>query len=249
MGSTVRARIERWAAQTVPGGPVARFRVAFAGIWLLYDALDLAYGGTAVQQWIGLTPHPVPLLAAIQVGLIAAEAALLVGVRPRVSALAAFALRALEAYLFFRLNDFYYFCVIALILAHCRMDGGDEPRWPVDLLLWQTGWMYFATASLKLSRVWLSGGHLFVRHAYLASAHDWPYPTFYRTFVSTLAGNAVLAWAGVALEFTLAYLIFSRRSKRLAVAAAIGVHGFAAVALNVWFFGASMTAQVALLLP
>jgi hypothetical protein len=108
--------------------------------------------------------------------------------------------------------------------------------------------MYFATALLKTSSVWLSGGHLYVRHQYLSAAWPWPYPAPFRALVSTLAGNALLARAGLLGEFAMAALLFRRGPRRLALALALALHGYAALALNVWFFGASMVAMIAFLL-
>jgi hypothetical protein len=248
MPSTAAERFSAWTRAEIPGEGVRRFRVAFASIWLAYDALDLALGGTASTYWIA--GRSAPGLAEVQLGLVASELGLLWGRGARAFALAAFALRALEAWRFFRLNDFLYFSATALILSQCRLGrkGARELAWPRDVLLWQAAWIYFATALLKTSSAWLSGGHLFVRQQYMAAAYGWPYPAFYRAWFSTLGGNAALAWLGLAGEFSLAALLVLRAPKRLVVAVAIALHGFAAVALNVWFFGASMIAQLALLL-
>jgi hypothetical protein len=254
--TTVRERFARWTRAEIPGGGVRAFRVAFAAIWLTYDVLDLCLRGTAINQWIAGAALPVAGLVALQLGLVVSETGLLFGVRARRCALAAAVLRAAEAYYYFRLNDFYYFAVVALILSQCRLergsqDGGAAPElaWPRDVLLAQTAWIYFATAALKTSAVYWSGGHLYVRHQYLLSAFGWPYPVLYRAFISTLAGNAFLARLGVLGELTLAALIALRAPKRPTVALAVALHLYAAVALNVYFFGASMIAQVACLLP
>jgi hypothetical protein len=144
-----------------------------------------------------------------------------------------------------------------LILSQCRLEddparpgaAAPEPAWPRDVLLAQAAWMYFATALLKTSAVFLSGGHMFVRHQYLLVACGWPYPAFYRAFVSTLPGNALLARGAILGELALAGMIALRAPKRLTVALSLCVHGFAAVACNVFFFGASMVAMVAFLTP
>lgn len=245
MISAVVERFERWTRAETPADPIRRFRIAFASIWLVYDVLDIAFHGTAVTQWIG--GRPTGLLTALQALLVVSELGLLLGLRPRACALAAFFLRAVVAWKFFALNDFFYFCVTALVLAQFRLEGDREQGWPRDVLIWQTAWIYFATALLKTSRVWLSGGHLFVRQEYLA-ATGWPYPAFYRSFISALAGNAILAWMGIAMEFLLAGMLLFRAPRRWALALAVAVHGFAALTVNVWFFGASMIAKVAFLL-
>ena len=245
MASTVTERFERWTRAEMPAAAARRFRIAFASIWLAYDLLDLALHGTAMTQWIA--GRPTAELTALQVLLIVSEAGLLAGFQARIFAFCAFVLRAAVAGFFFRLNDFFYFCVTALILSQFRFDGKEELKWPRDVLLWQAAWIYFATAALKTSRVWLSGGHLFVRHGYLA-ALGWPYPAFYRSLTSSLSFNAALATLGVLGEFAMAALLLRRGPKRAAIALAVALHGFAALSLNVWFFGASMIAQVACLI-
>jgi hypothetical protein len=97
--STALERFERWTRAEVPGDGVRRFRVAFAAIWLTYDVLDLCLRGTAMSRWMGGADLPVRGLVALQLGLVVAEAGLLVGRRARWFAFAAFALRACEAYL------------------------------------------------------------------------------------------------------------------------------------------------------
>jgi len=244
LASTVLDRFEHWTRAEIPADGVRRFRIAFASIWLTYDLLDLALHATAMTQWIG--GRPTGTLTALQFLIVGSEFGLLCGVQARFFAFLAFALRAVVAWNFFRLNDFFYFCVTALILAQFRFDGRKEPAWPRDVLMWQAAWIYFATATLKTSSAWLSGGHLFVRHGYLASV-GWPYPEWYRAAVSTLSGNAALAWLGLAGEFALAALLVIRAPRRVVVGLAAALHGFAAFSLNVWFFGASMIAQLACL--
>src|SRR5438477_333126 len=107
-GVQLRAFARQWAAGFRPLGPapgrgaLSRFRAAFAAIWLAYDLLDLAFGGTARQLW-PLEPRPWSALALLQGGLVAAEAGLLAGWRARELAALCFALRAAEAGLFLHL--------------------------------------------------------------------------------------------------------------------------------------------------
>ena len=249
-------RFRRWVAAETSPLPLARFRIAFAAIWLAYDALDLATGATAHQL------NPVDPLAgvwalrALQGLLVVGEIALLLGVRPRIAALGCAALRAVVAWRFFALNDFLYFSVTAAILSLARSGGAlavgtrtDErvPRWPQDLLVLQAAWIYFATGLLKLNPVWLSGGHLFVRFQYLIAAYGWPYPHAFQRCAASLACDSVLAWCGAGAELLLAVLLAAGVARRYVVPLAVGIHLFAALALDVFFFGASMVAQVALL--
>jgi hypothetical protein len=84
------------------------------------------------------------------------------------------------------------------------------------------------------------------------STHAWPYPAGYTAFMSNLKVNSVLAAIAVFAEFLLGFLlifgcyfkkkqVWIRRSIRTLC---ISIHVFAALALNVWFFGFSMIAQI-----
>jgi uncharacterized membrane protein YphA (DoxX/SURF4 family) len=97
--------------------------------------------------------------------------------------------------------------------------------------------------------VWLSGGHLFVRLRYLIVAYDWPYPHALARCAESLPCDAVLAWCGAGAELLLGILLAAGVARRYVVPLAVGIHLFGALALNVFFFGASMVAQVALLSP
>jgi hypothetical protein len=242
----------------MPASPLRSFRLAFAGIWLVYDVFDLTGSGTAqINDWSSAAA-PAGLVE-LQTGLIACELALLLlggrWILP-VGALAA-VLRALEWDTYLRLNDFAYFIVTMAIVANTRGEGllprrssspnaPLVPAWPRDVLLWQAGWMYLATGVLKLNPSWLSGGHLWVRFQYLA-ALGWPYPGLVRRCTESLGCDRVLSLFGVLGELTLAGLLLFRPQRRLALPVAIAVHGFAMVMTNVWFFGPSLIAEVGFL--
>jgi hypothetical protein len=228
--------------------------VSFASIWLIYDLLDFWLGGTQKCLWSFGAPGPAAAISAAQVALIASEAALLTGRATGAIALVNFFARIVEVYVF-PLNDFCYAAISSLILTRCDCRAGgsrEAPAWPRDVFLLQTAWIYAATALLKLNPFFLSGGDFFVRQNYLATALDWPYPAFYRTWIGTVSANALLAWAAVVAEAGLAGLLVAwwlrprwrPRLRPLALALVIGIHGFAAATANVFFFGASMVAQV-----
>ena len=240
----------------IPAYPLVVFRIAFASIWLTYDVLDLWLHGTEGYFLKNWTPALHFELLGVQLVLILFEIVFLSGYRPQLMALVLFLARGFEAWLF-HLNDFFYFCVVALIFTQIAPDSDHQdkaPAWPRDVLVWQTAWIYFASAVLKLNPAFLSGGDLYVRQNYLARALDWPYPAFYTRWISTLHGNAVLAWLGVAAEFALAAALAGwwfcpgKRTifRRLAIILGLAVHGMGALALNVFFFGASMVSQVVL---
>ena len=232
----------QWTAAGAPDDSVLRFRRIFGLVWLTYDVLDLALGGTDGSLHV-LTDGRTPALMAIQAGLILAESGMVMG-RPSSGHLFAGLSAVLRGFAlaFFPVNDFFYFTVVAVLLA---VPG--NPRWRRDVLLAQTAWIYGATAVLKLTDVWLSGGHLFVRFGYLWDGLGWPHLASLRACTESLRCLSVVAWGAVLAELALATLLITRRAPRLAIALAVGIHLFAALALNVWFFGASMIAQVACL--
>jgi hypothetical protein len=252
------SRLRVWAQRETAAAPLVRFRVAFASIWLLYDVLDVTLSGTArLHNWAA--PSAPLGLVAIQLGLIVGEALMVLGapgafVAP--ATLMAAALRGVEWYAYFPLNDFAYCALTALILAHVSAPGGalrmpasaaQTPRWPRDVLVLQAAWIYFATGALKLNPEWLSGRHLFVRLQYLHEALGWHYPVTVLRCADSLPCDATLAILGVVAELTLAALLVLRPRRRIVAPLAVAIHAFGALATNVWFFGPSLVAQVAFL--
>ena len=236
-----------WARVQAADAGVLRFRRAFALVWLTYDLCDLAMGGTASYfGWLG-GGGPM-LLTVVQVSLIMAQAGMALG-RPAapVFALMAALLRGLQLTVY-PINDYFYYVVVCVLLAF-----PGNPRWRRDLLLAQTAWIYLATAVLKLNQEWLSGGHLFVRINYLWDAHGWPHLRALTACTDSMACLRVVAMGAIGAELALAALLIlpwrSRYRRPLAIALAVGIHLFAALTVNVWFFGASMIAQVVFLVP
>ena len=232
------------------GDAVRRARRVFAGVWLVYDVLDVALGGTEhARDWF---PHSRdPALLAAQLVLVACGVQLVRDRMPYVFGLLAVAARILESVIF-GLNDFLFYVVVMLLLAHG--DGGPfernkRPVWVRHLLLAQLGWIYLATGVLKLNHVWLSGGHLFVRTEYLARAFHWPYPGFVHAAFESLRVDAMLARMAAAAEIALGVVLVARRPYWLGVLLVFGIHTFAMLVTNVWFFSVSAIALVVLLLP
>ncbi len=235
------------------GGAVRRARRYFAGLWLAYDVVDLVLGGTDhASSWL---PHSrVGSIVVVQVLLIVCGAALVGDRRPYVFGLLAVAARLFEAYVF-HLNDFYYYAVIMLLLAHgdgTPFDKRHDPKHPLWVrwaLLAELGWIYISTGVLKLNVVWLSGGHLFARTQYLIHALDWPYPRALESAFASLRVLGTLSWLAVLAELTLGVCLWLRRPYWLGVTLAVAIHTFAALVTNVWFFSASMIGLVAILMP
>jgi hypothetical protein len=247
----------RWTERETTPDRIVRFRIAFAVVWLAYDVLDLAFGGTLLgllgtMAKEGLRPRGfVPL----QIALIVSELGLLAGVRTRWFAAAACVLRSVIAIRFTSENDFLYFIVTAFLLCAAQADGpplgkrlARVRRWPEDALLYELAWIYFTTAALKLNTAWLSGDVLYVRIRYLV-ATGWPLAPLLERLTARPPVVIGLAIAAVASELALAALLVSRRRRRAALVLCIGLHTFAALATDVWFFGASMIVQVWALFP
>jgi hypothetical protein len=230
---------------------VAIVRAVFAAIWVLYDAIDLAWGMTERERvWF---PHDRSQgLIAVQVVLIVSGVMLALGRYVWASGMVAAIARTSEAFVFFSLNDFFFGSVVYLLLAHSSggpFDKSPCPKWVRDALIFQLGWIYVVTGLLKLNPDWLDGGQIFVRTQYLAVSHGWPYPEPMVRALASLSFDAKLSWLGAAGEITLGALMFARGPYWLAAVLAVGIHAFGALITNVWFFPASMAAGVLLLLP
>jgi hypothetical protein len=249
--STVLDRFGRWLDAEEDGRSLAVFRKVFAGLWLLYDTIDLAWGTT--ERSLNWFPHPRDSrLVGLQIVLAVSGLMLVLGKHVWIFGWTAAVARATEALGFFPLNDFYFVSVVYLLLAHSTggpFGSGRRPRWVRDVLLAELAWIYLATAILKLNPDWLSGGHLFVRTQYLVRSDGWPYPAPIERGLSSIRVDAVLARVGVVLELGLAGVLIARRPYALGVILAIAIHAVGAVMTNVWFFSASMIAGVVLLLP
>ncbi len=310
MPSRALERARAWLDQEIEEPGLLRFRCVFGLVWLAYDLCDLLGSGTATMGFwpAGVLGAPA-FLCVLQVGLIACEAAMFLGSWAVAAPLSAVVLRGVEAWAFLRLNDFYYFIVVALLLSQVppgrawaltepraervalQRDSQSKrvpdrhpltprtareravrsvrgsvdahalgwawsqrglarvPRWVCDALRWQAAWIYLATGALKLNPAWLSGGHLYVRQAYLAAVLRWPYPAPLAHALSHLTVDAGLAWVAASWEILLGVLLVAGRPAAAIAGLAVAIHTFGALAMNVWFFGASMVAQVVLFLP
>jgi hypothetical protein len=249
--SSVRDRIEGWLGREDRDRSVARFRRVFAGIWVVYDSIDLLLGATEhARNWF---PHPRETgLIAIQLALVVCGVQLLRERRTYAFAMIAAALRLLEGLAFFNLNDFYFYSITMLLLAHGDggpFEQGKRPLWVRHALLVELGWIYFATALMKMNPDWMGGGHLYVRTEYLSRALGWPYPTPLRAAFQSLAVDAVLARLAIAAELALALVLWARRPYWLGVLLVVCIHAFGTIVTNVWFFSASTITAVVLLLP
>ncbi len=247
--STAASGLTVWTRTEVDAGPLRTFRVVFGLVWLAYDVLDVLYGGSRAAWSIGgLLARPQGSLLAVQGAAIALDLAIIAGRRLRLVAASAAMLRMAEAALFVPRNEFYYFVVIALILSHSEAAARAPrvPRWPYDVLRWQLAWIYFASALLKLNPTWLGGGHLFVRHAYMAEVYGWRYPDLVARCVGSLPCDRILARLALGGELAVATLVVLGRARAIVLLLAVCIHGYAALALNVWFFGVAMIAHLAL---
>jgi len=251
------AAFKRWTRAEMARRPLVLFRVAFALVWLVYDVIDFTQ-----RQTLGIVDFSKfqmnhTFFTAAQLTVIVCELGLLIGFKARWFAFGACLARGVMAY-FFGLNDFLYYSVVAFILSQADCENASSPKalaWPRDVLILQTAWIYFSTAFLKLNPLFTTGGDLYVRQNYIARTVFFYYPEFYLKWISDIGNNAVLAWGAIVGEFTLAALLFiwwfkPKRRKELrrgVILLACCIHLYAAYFLDVFFFGASMLAQVILL--
>lgn len=260
MNSIVQ-KFNTWITKTESAQELLVFQTVFAVIWLGYDLLDLSVGGTESFLWLMPETSLRHLLKLFQVLLIVSEINLVFGIQPKLFSVVFFLARASQA-AFFPINDFFYGAVTSFLLIPVAWlktsEGHPEPQvptWIREVLIFQTAWIYFATAFLKLGPSFISGGDLYVRQNYLAKFLHWPYPDFYLKWIATLPANQILAWSAIGLEFALALVLFlgwkkppARKTlRRLALVLVFSIHSYAALTTNVFFFGFSMIAQVALL--
>jgi hypothetical protein len=249
MNPPVIERFQKWLMAECDQSGLIYFRRCFAAIWLVYDLIDLTKAEFITNLWfLGITSDA-HFVITLQVLVIGFELGLLFGFYPRICALGAGLTRAVFAYNF-GLNDFIYFAVICFILT--QVDPKSRRAWPRDVLVLQTAWIYFASAILKMNPSFVSGGDLYVRQNYEAAVLPIPYPAFYLGWISDIQHDAYLAYLTIAMELILPVILFSwwffpKRRKILrsvAIAMAVAMHGFAAYALNVFFFGLSLIIQI-----
>ena len=244
------AALDRYLARQDEDGAVRKARRYFAGVWLVYDVVDTLAGGIEhARDWM---PHSVSFtLAATHLVLVACGIQLVRDRQPFVWGLIAVGARYVETYQY-GLNDFYYYMLVMLLLAHgdgAPFEKGKKPLWVRHALLAQLGWVYFATALLKLNADWLGGGQLFARTEYLVRGFDWPYPSFVHHAFQSMHFCAILACVAVLGELLLACVLSARRPYWLGVLLVVGIHTFAILVTNVWFFSVSNIVAVTLLLP
>lgn len=234
-----------------------RFITIFVGIWTCYDVLDIFWGGTASIYWLEAAESAIlSRLLHVQYALVLTQSLIIgVVVGParrshfflRCLLILAAGLRGYEVLEFCNLNDFYFYILMLLMLAQFRPSRsvGRLALWPRVFLRYQVAWIYFATALLKCNPHWLSGDHLWIRQNYQFEVLKWPYPSIVGAFMTKQTTNQVLAWAGIFGEFTLSTLLATAMRRKYILVLASLLHGFAALALNVWFFSLSMVALVA----
>ncbi len=243
--------LDRWLAAEDSDASVPRLRRAFAAVMLAYDVVDLLWGGT--HHELDWAPHARDVqIELLQIGLIACGVLLLLGRVVWIAGVASAGLRFWLARIF-PLNDFHFFAVVTFLIAHGEggpfRGGPKHPRWVRDVLLAQVGFVYVATAWLKLGPAWIDGDGIFVRTTYLREAFGWPYPGFFARLLAQKSVDAWLARMAVAGEFALGAMLWLRRPRWVAIGLAIAIHTFGTLATNVWFFSAAMISCVVCLMP
>lgn len=248
--SAVRDAFARWISAEDDALAVSKLRRVLCVVMIVYDTVDLLTG--SIDRALDWFPHPRDTsFMALHVGLIVSNLVLLSGRQTYLAGIASASLRFLETRLF-PLNDFHFFTVATFMLAHERGlpfgEGPKNPKWVRDVLRWQAGYVYLATAWLKLGHAWISGGEMFVRTSYLKLGHDWPYPAFLARGLDDMTTCAVLSWIALGFEILLGILLLVGRPWWMAVALVLAIHSGGLYFGNVWFFTVVMISTVTILM-
>ncbi len=126
----------------------------------------------------------------------------------------------------------------------CRDDPHERPAdWP-----WMPGW-FIRLAQIQLTviyvfsviakfrgQTWLDGTASLLALE-LVDFQRFPVPRF---LIESLAFGAILTWGTLAMEMSLPFLLWTRRTRRFAVIVGVGLHVSFDYALRVGFFGWAM---------
>lgn len=278
-----RAR-RRWAALwdgEIHPWAYAIFRIGLAALVLarttdvLRPLLDLAHHGWVrgleYAPWAEAVEEPalhsplVPglfdargaLASALVVARTVLAVLLLVGVRPRASALllgvVGYALMAADRYRYFHHLHLLYITCLLLALAPSGERGSIErlvrrgadrvAKWPLQVLRAQALVAYAASGGAKLAPAWLDGSVLArLEEAGLFAGPAWDLGVGW-------LGHPGMAVAIVAWELLLVPLLAWRRTRLPAIALGVALHLLIGAVTTVSTFGAVMLLYLAMFLP
>ena len=260
------ASLVGWLYRPVPVAPLVYFRLAF-GVVLIWevcryvsfgwvDELFLAaklhftyFGFEWVRPWPGKWLHDHFYLLMALAGMIAA------GALYRVASVLFF-LGFTYVFLLEQanyLNHLYLVCLLAFLLvflpahraASVDASGGSGtfathvPGWTIALLRFQVGVPYFFGGVAKLNGDWLRGEPIreWMRGEHYLLVGGWP---------GTEGGVWVLSYGGLLFDLFIVPALLWRRTRPLAMVAAVAFHLFNAIAFSIGIFPWLMIATLPL---
>ncbi len=251
-------RLRRSLARAVDPASLVAFRVLFAAL-LLASTIRFAARGWIASMYIEpayhfkyfgfewLRPWPGVGMYLHFVALALASIWLLLGVHPRLAALAVFVLFTYvelldqAAYL----NHYYFVSILALLLAviPTRRDR-PAPAWALYVLRLQVGLVYFFAGLAKLRGDWLF--HAQPLRTWLAAHGDFPVlgPLFSRPETAY-----VMSWAGAAFDLGVPFLLLHPRTRTLAFVALLCFHALTGMLFPIGMFPWIMSASALIFLP
>lgn len=247
-------RFRSWTTSTIDASRFLLLRKIFTAIWILYDVSDLLLHGATTVGW---RLHGSPLIqyyTILQIVLVIFETAIFFSFHPRLFAFACLLCRGCIAS-YWPLNDFLFYCIIMLIFSLCKTEHQRVSKWPIDVLNAQIAWVYFSTAVLKINPAWMTGGGLYVRIQEAKMFLGRAYPQFIESIFSDLTYLSILARIAIIGELAVSLLLLyclttpnaNRYARYLLCFLVCCIHIFAAITVNVLFFGAVMISMVVIL--
>ena len=251
-------RLQRALARPRDCASLVAFRVLFAAL-LLASTLRFAARGWIASMYIEpayhfgyfglewIRPWPGPGMYIHFAALALAALALMLGLRPRLAALACFLLFTYvelidqSAYL----NHYYFVSLIALLLVLLPTHGRRlAPTWALYALRLQVGLVYFFAGLAKLRPDWLF--HAQPLRIWLAAHDQFPLlgPLFARPEVAYL-----MSWAGAGFDLCVPFLLLHRRTRPAAFLVLLCFHALTGALFPIGMFPWIMSASALIFFP
>ncbi len=252
------SRLLRALARPVDAASLAAFRVLF-GALLLASTLRFAARGWISSMYVEpahhfpywgfewLRPWPGVGMYLHFAALALAALWLALGPRPRLAALACFALFTYvelldkAAYL----NHYYFVSVVLLLLTLLPSEARrPAPAWALVALRLQVGLVYGFAGLAKLRGDWLLRAQPLA--TWLGAHGDFPVlgPLLVRPQTATL-----MSWAGAAFDLCVPFLLLHRRTRPFAYVALLGFHALTGALFPIGMFPWIMSAAALIFFP
>ena len=236
------ARID---SNTVPGDSLAFFRRCF-GLLVLWQLVSTLFSGR-LEAWYHkpqfafhypgfswLHALPAAWLELATLSAMAAAAVLAVDLAGLVYRVAASYLTLFLCYLFLLeetryLNHGYLICLLAILISVLPR-GAQIPRRALFVMRWQIAVVYIFAGIAKIDRDWLEGWPL---HDWLTARSQLPVLGPLLTLESTAL---FMAWSGMLFDLLIVPGLLYRRTRSLALAAAIVFHMTNALLFSIGVF-------------